>query len=140
MRYWPLLFAAVVLASCSSRSRTAGSPSVHVVVNEQPASLLHIPQIPPVQLGKRPPGVPITRDNMPYFDIVTYCEYVTRGKETLRRGPLYENCAYDQSHYRSIIGETIAAGTLHDKDIIHCAKATRTAYQGEWYCLNGQPF
>ena len=140
MRYWTILLAATVLAACGGPSKTAKHPSVQIIVNKQTASFLHIPQIPPVELGKRPPGTPITGNDMPYFDIVTYCEHVTRKDEKLRRGPLYETCAEDQAHYRSIIRQTIAAGTLHDDDIIRCAKATRTAYQGEWFCLNGEPF
>jgi hypothetical protein len=140
VRYWTLLLAAAVLVSCGGPSKSGGTSSAHVVVNTQTASLLHIPQIPPVQLGKRPAGTPITRRNMPYFDIVIYCEHVTHGKEKLRRGPLYETCAEDQSQYRDIIGETIDAGKFHDGDILRCAKASRTAYEGEWYCLNGEPF
>lgn len=140
MRNHIILVAAVMLASCGGPADNAHHASEQTVVNRQTASVLDVPQVPPVLFGKRPPNTPITEANMPYFDVVTYCELKTAKQEKLARGPLYEACAEDQVHYRSIIGETIDARKFQDADIIRCAKATRTAYQGEWYCLNGQEF
>lgn len=77
---------------------------------------------------------------MPYFDTVKYCEITTRKHDTRYKGPVYEQCAEDQAHTRSILAQAIDAKKFHDADIIRCAKASHTAYQGEWYCLNGQDF
>lgn len=135
-----MVLVAATAAACSGPTGTGHHPSLQVIVTKQTESMLHIPQIPPVQLGKVPPGTHIRQDDMPYFGVVAYCEHTTRKQEKLPRGPLYETCADDQMNYRSIIGQTINAGKFQDADIIRCAKASRTAYQGEWFCLNGEPF
>lgn len=82
----------------------------------------------------------MTSANMPFFDVVTYCEITTRKHDTRPRGPLYDNCAMNQLHYRSIIGQAIDAKHFKDAKVVQCAKASRTAYEGMWYCMNDQPF
>ena len=161
-RVTPIL-AAMLLAACGANSSgpapagtaTTASPSTSLrqasssvagstVVDEKgpitAVSALHIPQRPPVEFGKRPPKKPMTHDNMPYFDLVAYCELTTHGKEKLRRGPLYENCIADQQVNHDVIADAIDAAKYKEADIVHCAKASRTAYEGMWYCMNRQPF
>jgi hypothetical protein len=104
------------------------------------ASNLKIPQIPPVEFGRRPVNARITGENMPFFDTVTYCELTTRKSDTMWRGPVYEQCVEDQAHYKEILAQMIDARKFEDSMIVACAKASRTAYQGMWYCLNGQEF
>jgi len=82
----------------------------------------------------------MTSANMPFFDIVTYCEVTTRKIDSVPRGPVYENCASNQAHYRSIIGQAIDARQFEADKVVHCAKASRTAYEGMWYCMNDQPY
>lgn len=139
-KYSVALWLAMLLAACSSSPETGKHVSEQTIVNKQTVSMLHVPQVPKVELGKLPPDGRMTRDNMPYFDIVTYCEMTTDKQEKSTRGPLYESCAEDQMHYHDIIGDTVDAGKTASAEVIRCAKATRTAYQGEWYCLNGQEF
>ncbi|HEY3848056.1 MAG TPA: hypothetical protein VGL95_13195, partial [Acetobacteraceae bacterium] len=103
-------------------------------------SVITTPQIPPVELGKRPPNTPMTSANMPFFDTVTYCEQTTRKIDRSPKGPAYETCVEDQAHYRIVIGDAVDAGKFKDPFIVHCATASRTAYQGMWYCMNGQLF
>ena len=103
-------------------------------------SLIKTPQDPPVEFGKRPPNTPMTSDNMPFFDAVTYCELTTRKQDKIAKGPAYEACVEDQAHYRIIIGEAINASQFQEPVIIRCAQASRTAYQGMWFCMNGQLF
>ncbi len=82
----------------------------------------------------------MTSDNMPFFDAVTYCELTTRKTDKVYKGPAYEACVEDQAHYRIIIGDAIDSSQFKEPAIIRCAKASRTAYQGMWYCMNGQFF
>lgn len=97
-------------------------------------------QIPPVDLGHRPPHTAMTSANMPFFDIVAYCEVTTRKIDTRPRGPVYETCAINQQHYRSIIGQAIDAKQFKEAKVLQCAKASHTGYDGMWYCMNDQPF
>lgn len=82
----------------------------------------------------------MTSANMPFFDTVTYCGLATRKVDKIPKGPAYEGCVEDQAHYRIVIGEAIDAHQFRDTLVTHCAKASRTAYQGMWYCMNGQLF
>lgn len=82
----------------------------------------------------------MTSNTMPFFDTVTYCEQTTRKRDKTYKGPVYEACVEDQAHYRIVIGEAINAGQFKDPVIDHCAQASRTAYQGMWFCMNGQFF
>ena len=157
MRNWlaPIL-ATMLLAACAARTEAptsagpaspigAGKPSAaQTAIDDtgpiKAVSALHGPQLPPVEFGTRPPNTPMTHDNMPYFDTVAYCERTTRRKEKLVRGPLYEDCIADQQVNHDVIADAIDAGKYKEADVVHCAKASRTAYQGMWYCLNQQPF
>jgi hypothetical protein len=82
----------------------------------------------------------MTSENMPFFDTVTYCEQTTRKSDKIPKGPAYEACVEDQAHYRIVISDAVTARQFKEAVIIHCAKASRTAYQGMWYCMNGQLF
>ena len=82
----------------------------------------------------------MTSANMPYFDIVTYCEIATRKHDTALQGPVYDTCAGNQAHYRSIIGAAIDAKRFKEAKVVQCAKASRSAYEGMWYCMNDQPY
>ena len=97
-------------------------------------------QIVAPELGKIPPGKPMTKDNMPLFDTVTYCVETTRKTDTFVKGPLYEQCVEHQDHLRIIIGEAIDKGQFKAPDVVRCATLSPTAYEGEWYCLNRQSF
>jgi hypothetical protein len=103
-------------------------------------SMITGPQIPPVELGRRRPNTRLTSANMPFFDTVTYCEHTTRKIDKIPKGPAYETCVEDQAHYRIVIGQAIDARQFKDTLVTDCAKASRTAYQGMWYCMNGQLF
>ena len=98
------------------------------------------PQVPPVEFGRRPPNTPMTHDNMPFFDTVAYCAWATRGSDKIPKGPHYEQCVEDQGHIKLILSQSIDAQNFKEPDILRCAKASRTAYQGMWFCLNGQEF
>ena len=129
-----------MLAACGGSQQ---SPTVQpqTAADTTPVtSRITAPQNPPVEFGKRPPNTPMTSDNMPFFDTVTYCELTTRKIDKIYKGPAYESCAEDQAHYRIVIGEAINAGQFHEAVVVRCAKASRTAYQGMWYCMNGQLF
>lgn len=136
MRNPAILLIAAMLAACSSQSGTQPMPKPRSSAEALPTT----PQIPPVEFGKRKPGTPITSDNMPFFDTVKYCEWATQGKDTRFKGPLYEQCIDDQSNTQEIMANAIDAKKFTDAKIIHCAKATRTAYHGMWYCLWDQPY
>jgi hypothetical protein len=75
---------------------------------------------------------------MPIYDTVTYCLLATRKSDTKVKGPEYEECIEHQDHTRRVLAETIDTAKFKEPDIIRCAKASRTAYIGEWYCLNHQ--
>jgi hypothetical protein len=131
----PLIVA--MLAACGGPQK---SPTEESSPDTGATSMITTPQIPPVEMGKRPPNTPMTSANMPFFDTVTYCEQTTRKIDKNPKGPAYEACVEDQAHYRIVIGEAVDAGQFKDPLIVHCAKASRTAYQGTWYCMNGQLF
>jgi len=95
-------------------------------------------QIVPVELGKRPPNTRMTSANMPFFDAVTYCLLSTRKTDTMVKGPQYEACIALQEDTRIVIGEAIDANRFDETDIVRCAKASTTAYDGMWYCMNGK--
>lgn len=82
----------------------------------------------------------MTGADMPFFDTVTYCEVTTRKIDSMPQGPAYESCAGNQAHYRSIIGAAIDAKQFKESKVVQCAKASRSAYEGMWYCMNDQPF
>ncbi len=77
---------------------------------------------------------------MPVFDTVKYCEVTEGPADKMYRGPAYEHCVEDQEHLRILLGEAIDANKFKEADIIHCAKASRTAYKAMWYCVNGQRY
>jgi hypothetical protein len=135
-----VLLVGVGLAACGGPEKTAKAPSTPAIIAEPVITHPTTPQIPPVEFGERPPNTRMTSANMPYFDTVTYCEWSTEKHEKLRRGPLYEACIGDQDNYRQVIGSAIDAKQFKEPDIVRCAKASRTAYQGMWYCLNDQPY
>ena len=133
VRHRATLLLVVLLAACSGPSGTQSTPRAKAAAAE-------LPQIPPVEFGKRPPGTRITSENMPYFDTVKYCEWATRKKDSAFKGPLYEQCVSDQHNTRQLLGKAIDAKKFTDAKIVHCAKASRTAYHGMWYCLWDQPY
>ncbi len=81
----------------------------------------------------------MTSDNMPLFDTITYCILSTRKTDTMVKGPAYEACIEHQDHVRIVVASAIDAGKFAEADIIRCAKDSRTAYVGMWYCMNGIP-
>jgi hypothetical protein len=127
-----------VLVACG------GPPSKTTAPQSQPAGAAPaatertIEEIVPVEFGRRPPNTPMTSDNMPFFDTVTYCILATRKTDTMVRGPLYEECIEHQDHTRIVLADAIDAAQFKEDDIIRCAKASRTAYVGMWNCLNQQ--
>jgi len=135
VRYHAILLAAALLTACGGPSRQP-APNASASAEQLPTT----PQIPPVEFGKRPPGTRITSGNMPYFDTVKYCEWATRGKDTIPKGPLYEQCIADQASTHEILEKAIDGKKFTDAKIVHCAKATRSAYHGMWYCLWDQPY
>jgi hypothetical protein len=136
----PILFIVAMLAACGG-PQTSPTVQPQTAADTTPvASRITTPQNPPVEFGKRPPNTPMTSNNMPFFDTVTYCELTTRKTDKINKGPAYEACVEDQAHYRIVIGEAINAARFHEADVVRCAKASRTAYQGMWYCMNGQLF
>ncbi len=82
----------------------------------------------------------MTSENMPFFDTVTYCQTTTRKIDRIVKGPAYEACIELQEHTRLVLGEAIDGSKFKEADIVRCAKASRTAYEGLWFCVNGQPF
>lgn len=129
-----------MLAACGAPSKTPTPPPPPADGSSPVSSTITGPQVPPVEFGKRPPNTPMTSDNMPFFDAVTYCDATTRKTDKVRKGPAYEACVEDQAHYRIVIGDAINASKFKEAVIDRCAKATRTAYQGMWFCINGQLF
>jgi hypothetical protein len=99
-----------------------------------------VEQVVPVELGRRPPNTPMTSENMPFFDTVTYCQLTTRKTDTMAKGPLYEACIEHQDHTRIVIAEAVDANRFAEADIVRCAKASPTAYVGMWYCMNKEPY
>jgi hypothetical protein len=139
VRHRAILLAVAILAGCGGPP-TSPKPPAPPEAATPVASVIAGPQIPPVEFGKRPPNTAMTRDNMPFFDAVTYCEATTRKTDKIRKGPAYEACVEDQAHYRIVIGDAIDAGQFQEAVVDRCAKASRTAYQGMWFCMNGQLF
>jgi hypothetical protein len=124
---------AALLAACGGPAdKTAEPPS------QTAAAKPSVEQIVPVEFGRRPPNTPMTSDNMPLYDTVTYCLLATRKTDTKVMGPEYEECIEHQDHTRRVLAEAIDTAKFKEPDIIRCAKASRTAYVGEWYCLNHQ--
>lgn len=118
----------------ASQSSAAGASPGDTEAN--PAADSGVEYMVPVEFGRRPAGTPMTSDNMPFFDTVTYCILSTRKHDTMVRGPLYEECIEHQDHTRMVLGEAIDKATFKEKDIVRCASASREAYIGMWYCLN----
>ena len=140
MRHRAILFIVAMLAACGGPQKSATKQPPSPADTTPVVSRITTPQIPPVELGNRPPNTPMTRDNMPFFDAVTYCELATGKTDKTYKGPAYEACVEDQAHYRIVIGEAINAAQFLESVVVRCAKASRTAYQGMWYCMNGQLF
>lgn len=136
MRKRVTLLIVAVLAACGGPAKKPTEPATQAAAAARPLP----PQIPPVEFGKIPPGKPMTSANMPYFDTVKYCEQASRDRDKISRGPHYETCIEDQRHTRLVMGQGIDAKQFKEDVIINCAKATRTAYVGMWYCMNGQDF
>jgi hypothetical protein len=136
MRCRRLLPVVAMLAACHGQpnempeSRTDGKVAASAPVGEE---------IVPVEFGRRPPNTRMTSDNMPFFDTVTYCLLTTRKTDTMIKGPAYEACIENQDHTRIVVGDAIDANRFAEADIIRCAKESRTAYVGMWYCMNGKP-
>ena len=138
MQYRVVVGLCLLLAGCGGAQQTAQKNAAPA--SSAPVSVIKGPQIPPVEFGRRKPGTHITSENMPFFDTVTYCERKTRGTDKIVKGPHYEACIQDQQHTQIIIAQAIDQRKFDDKTIEACAEASRTAYQGMWYCLNGQEF
>ena len=129
----PLVMAALVACGGPAKNVTEQGP-------QEPTAAPGERILVAPELGKIPPGKPMTKDNMPLFDTVTYCVAKTEKTDTFVKGPQYEQCVEDQDHLRIIVGEAIDKGQFKAADVIRCAKLSPTAYQGEWYCLNRQSF
>jgi hypothetical protein len=141
LRTPPILLILAALAACAGPNKTATRQAPPPAATTTAAtSLITGPQIPPVELGRRPRNARMTSANMPFFDTVAYCEHTTRKIDKMPRGPAYEACVEDQAHYRIVIGQAVDARQFKDTAVTNCAKASRTAYQGLWYCMNGQLF
>ena len=128
----PLVMAALVACGGPAQNATPPQAEASAAPKEQ--------IIVPPELGRIPPGKPMTSDNMPLFDTVTYCVETTRKTDKFVKGPLYEQCVEDQEHLRIVVGEAIDKGRFKAPDVVRCAKLSPSAYQGEWYCLNRQSF
>jgi hypothetical protein len=141
VKHCAILLIVVLLAGCGGTPRQpAATPQLHSAGPTAAAGQPATPEIPPVDLGHRPPNTPMTSANMPFFDTVAYCEVTTRKIDSMPKGPAYENCAGNQAHYRSIIGAAIDAKQFKESKVEQCARASRSAYEGMWYCMNDQPF
>jgi hypothetical protein len=128
---------AAVLVACDGQSKNPTESRAEAkAANPEPA----IKEVVPVELGRRPPNTPMTSQNMPFFDTVTYCLSTTRKTDTMVKGPAYEQCIELQDHTRIVIGEAIDANEFKEADIVRCAKASHTAYEGMWFCMNGKPY
>ena len=135
MRKLAILLIVAEVAACGGPTRNATERAPQADAAAPTEQIL----VPP-ELGRIPPGKPMTKDNMPLFDTVTYCVDTTRKTDRFVKGPLYEQCVEHQEHLRIIIGEAIDKGEFKAPDVIRCAKLSPTAYEGEWYCLNRQAF
>jgi hypothetical protein len=124
-----------MLAACGGPAKNAAESQPQAVATK-PA----VEEMVPVEFGKRPPNTPMTSDNMPLFDTVTYCILATRKTDTKVMGPEYEECIEHQDHTRRVLAEAIDTAKFQEDDIVGCAKASRTAYVGMWSCLNKEPY
>lgn len=129
-----------MLAACGNTPKSTTEQMFPSTQLKAPAARPAIEQIPPVEFGRRPPNTPMTSDNMPFFDTVTYCDLATRKIDKIKFGPAYEACLEYQDANRVVLSQAIDANKLDEADIIRCAKASRTAYEGLWFCLNGKPY
>jgi hypothetical protein len=132
MRKRIILLLVALLASCGGPANKTTEPQ------SQAGAPNPVEEFVPVEFGRRPPNTPMTSDNMPIYDTVTYCLLATRKTDTKAMGPEYEECIEHQDHTRRVLAEAIDTAKFKEPDIIRCAKASRTAYVGEWYCLNHQ--
>jgi hypothetical protein len=136
LRCRTLLPVVAMLAACHGQpNETPESRTDGKVATSAPAAQ----QIVPVEFGRRSPNSRMTSDNMPFFDTVTYCLLTTRKTDTMFKGPAYEACIENQDDTRIVVGDAIDANRFAETDIIRCAKESRTAYVGMWYCMNGRP-
>jgi len=138
MKIGPLLLIVAALAGCRSAATKASGQQPQ----PQPAGAARASteQPVPVEFGRRPRNTPMTSDNMPFFDTVKHCMLTTRKIDTVTKGPAYEACVEGQEHTLLVLADAINAGKFDEADIVRCAKASRTAYEGMWYCLNGKPY
>lgn len=132
---------AVILSAATALAACGGPPKKTTEQQPRAAGASQaVEDIVPAEFGRRPPNTPMTSDNMPLFDTVTWCLLKTRKTDTKVKGPLYEQCIEHQDHTRIVLAEAIDAGKYKEDEIIRCAKASRTAYEGMWLCLNGQEY
>jgi hypothetical protein len=133
-----VLLLSAMLVACGGPTNTTTERQSQPHGAAQVATKSTIDYIVPVEFGRRPPNTPMTSDNMPFFDTVTYCILATRETDTMVRGPEYEECIEHQDHTRIVLADAIDAAKYKEADIVRCAKASRTAYLGMWYCMNEQ--
>jgi hypothetical protein len=133
MRFRGVLPIVAVLAACHGQPN---QPQGNQADGKAAASAPAEEDIIPVEWGKRPPNTPMTSANMPLFDTVTYCILSTRKTDTIVMGPLYESCIEHQDQVRIVIAAAIDANKFAEAVINRCAKDSRTAYVGMWYCMN----
>jgi len=133
VRYLSLLPVVAVLAACHGRPNV---PQGNQTDGKAATSAPAVEEIIPVEWGKIKPNTRMTSDDMPLFDTITYCILSTRKTDTFVKGPEYEACIEHQDQNRILIASAIDAKKFADASIIRCAKESRTAYVGMWYCLN----
>lgn len=137
MRYGSLLPVVAVLAACHAQPNEAqGNQAADKAATAAPK----VESVVPVEWGKRPPNTRMTSANMPLFDTVTYCILTTRKTDKMVMGPEYEACFEHQDQVRIVIGAAIDANKFAEDVINRCAKDSRTAYVGMWYCMNDIPY
>ena len=142
VRDWVIVLTLTLLSACGGTPKSMTEQTPPVTQMKPPVARSASRQIPPVEFGRRPPNTPMTSNNMPFFDVVTYCELATGNPPESGRPPktrAYEACVQYQDANRIVLGEAIDANRFDEADIIRCAKDSRTAYEGLWFCLNGQP-
>jgi hypothetical protein len=124
-----------MLVACHAPSGTDEQQRTPAASAPQP-----VEEIVHAQFRRRLPNTRMTRRNMPYFNTVTYCRLRTRDTDEAARRSAYADCIELQYHSRLVIGEGIDGKKFAEADIVRCARASHTAYEGMWYCMNGQPF
>jgi hypothetical protein len=129
-----------MLAACGGPPPSVTEQAPQTTQPEPQVAHAGTPQIPPVEFGRRPRNTLMTSDNMPFFDTVKYCDVATRKLDKSRYGPAYETCVEDQEATRIVLAQAVDANKFPEADIVRCAKDSRTAYEGLWYCLNGKPY